>query len=253
MSRLTRSFLALLCLASLAGCATTTVGKRDGRDPFERVNRKTFAFNDAIDRAVLKPVAKGYRKVAPQFVETGVSNFMDNISYPVVIVNDLLQCKLRAALNDTGRLLLNTTLGLGGLLDPASDAGLDRNDEDFGQTLGKWGVGSGPYLVLPFLGPSSMRDGVGLVADHFTEPVTYIEEDKVRYSLQGVGVIDKRARLLDLDDTLNQAYDRYAFLRTAYLQRREYQVTDGQVPEEPLEEEELAPEEPAHEAAPPAQ
>jgi phospholipid-binding lipoprotein MlaA len=235
---MTRRLCALLLIAAtLSGCATSPAGKRDARDPWERVNRATFKFNDAVDRAVAKPVAKGYRKVAPQFVETGVSNFFDNLEYPVVLVNDLLQGKFKAALNDTGRLLLNTTLGLGGLLDPASDAGLDKNDEDFGQTLGKWGAKSGPYLVLPFFGPSTVRDGFGNVADRFTEPLTYVERDRIRFSLQAVGLVDTRARLLDLEETLNQAYDRYAFLRNAYLQRREYEVTDGEVAEEPLDEE----------------
>lgn len=246
MIRSVSALLLLACIA-LAGCAARPA-KPDARDPFERVNRATFKFNDALDRAVLKPAAKGYRKVAPQFVETGVSNFMDNISYPVVIVNDLLQAKFRPALRDTGRLLLNTTVGIGGLFDPASKAGLDKNDEDFGQTLGKWGVSSGPYLMVPFFGPTTLRDGVGSVADHYTEPATYIERDRYRLALQGLSIIDDRARLLSFDDALNQAYDRYAFVRNAYLQRREYLVTDGQAEEEPLEE--FPEDEPAAESPP---
>lgn len=237
---MTRYICALIVLLSAlaAGCATRGAGKPDRRDPFERMNRSTFAFNDAVDRAILKPVAKGYRKVAPQFVETGISNFMSNIHYPVVIVNDLLQAKFKPALSDTGRLLLNTTFGLGGLLDPASDAGLDKNDEDFGQTLGKWGVGPGPYLILPFLGPSTLRDGVGTAADQLADPRTYIERDSIRLAIQGMRIIDMRAQLLDVEGTLNKAYDRYGFLRNVYLQRRQYQVTDGQAAEEPMEEEE---------------
>jgi phospholipid-binding lipoprotein MlaA len=240
---MTRYICALLIVlsASAAGCTTRGAIKPDPRDPFERVNRATFAFNDAVDRAVLKPVAKGYRKVAPQFVETGISNFMSNIHYPVVIVNNLLQAKFKPALSDTGRLLLNTTFGLAGFLDPASAAGLDRNDEDFGQTLGKWGAGAGPYLILPFLGPYTLRDGVGTAVDQFADPRTYIERDSIRMTIQAVRIIDMRARLLDVEGTLNKAYDRYAFLRNVYLQRREYQVTDGQVTdgevaEEPMED-----------------
>ncbi len=253
MSRLSSPLLAALCIATLVGCATAPVTKRDARDPLERINRKTFAFNDAIDHGVLRPAAKAYHKVTPDFMETGVSNFFDNLDTPRTIVNDLLQGKLKASLNDTSRLLLNTTVGIGGLLDPASAAGLDRNDEDFGQTFGKWGVRPGPYIVIPLLGPSTVRDGVGRVPDTYSNPVSYIERDKVRYGLYGLSVVDTRTRLLSLDDTLDQAYDRYAFVRNAYLQRREYQVTDGQVAEDPLSDAELPPDEPPADTPPPSQ
>jgi phospholipid-binding lipoprotein MlaA len=221
----------------MAGCASAPTKEPYPGDPFERVNRVTYRFNNALDRAVLRPTAKAYRAVAPQFVETGVSNFFDNLSSPTVLLNDLLQGKFRAALHDTGRFLLNTTVGLGGLFDPASAAGLEKNDEDFGQTLGKWGLNSGPYLILPFLGPSTVRDGFGNLVDQFSDPTIYIEEDKVRWPLKAVGIIDARARLLSVDGTLQEAYDPYAFLRAAFLQRREYQVTDGAVSEEELLEE----------------
>jgi phospholipid-binding lipoprotein MlaA len=238
---MTRPLCALLLLATalLCGCATQPGAKQDPRDPFERVNRATFKFNDAMDRAALRPVAKGYRKVTPHFVQTGVSNFMDNLETPLTLVNDLLQGKFKATLNDTGRLLLNTTLGLAGLLDPASDAGLAKNDEDFGQTFGKWGVRPGPYLMLPLLGPSDLRDGAGRVPDSFANPLRYVDRDRIRLSLYAVSALDSRARLLDVDDTLNQAYDRYAFLRNAYLQRREYRVTDGEGGDEAIDEEAL--------------
>jgi phospholipid-binding lipoprotein MlaA len=229
----------LLTVALFGGCATQTAAKPDARDPFERMNRATFKFNEAVDRAVAKPVAKGYRAVAPQFVETGVSNFMDNLAYPIVLVNDVLQGKFKAALNDTGRLMLNTTLGLGGILDPASDVGLAKNDEDFGQTFGRWGAAPGPYVVLPFFGPSTVRDTVGRVGDYFANPRHYIESDSIRYSLLALDIVDTRARLLSVEDALNQAYDRYAFLRNAYLQRRAYLVSDGEIEEEPLDEQEM--------------
>jgi len=228
----------ILFAALLAtGCASQpTSAKRDARDPFERVNRASFAFNDTLDRAILKPTAKGYRAVAPQFLETGVSNFFDNLDTPKTLVNDLLQAKFKPALHDTGRLLLNTTIGLGGLFDPASAAGLDRNEEDFGQTLGKWGVPAGPYLMIPFVGPSTVRDGCGEIPDEFTDPRHYVERDKVRFGILFVNLLDSRARQLSLEDTLNSAYDKYGFIRNAYLQRREYLVTDGEVPEESLED-----------------
>lgn len=237
----------LLWLLPLVGCAALPPNtQKDPRDPFERTNRATFAFNEALDRRVAKPIAQGYRRVTPDAVETGVSNFFSNAAYPTVLVNNLLQGKLKDALNDTGRLLLNTTLGLGGLLDPASAAGLARNDEDFGQTLGRWGVPGGPYVMLPLLGPYTLRDGFGSLADEFTEPRQYLSDDSTRLSLWAAVQLEKRARLLDADALLAQAGDRYVLVRSAYLQRREYQVLDGDVPvEEPFDPElEAGPEAP---------
>jgi phospholipid-binding lipoprotein MlaA len=239
MRRFATAFILLAAILA-TGCASQpTATKRDARDPLERFNRASFAFNDALDRAVLKPTAKGYRAVAPQFVETGVSNFFDNLDTPKTLVNDLLQAKFKPALHDTGRFLMNTTIGLGGLFDPASAAGLDRNDEDFGQTLGKWGVPAGPYLMIPFIGPSTVRDGLGEIPDEYADPRHYVEEDKVRFGILALNIVDARSRQFALEDTLNSAYDRYAFIRNAYLQRREYLVTDGEVPEESLEDESL--------------
>lgn len=223
--------IALLFALSLAGCAALPPNtQKDPRDPFERANRATFAFNEALDRRIAKPIAKGYKRITPDVVETGVSNFFSNAAYPTVLANNLLQGKFKDALNDTGRLLLNTTLGLGGLLDPASAAGLDRNDEDFGQTLGRWGVGSGAYLMLPLLGPYTIRDGFGSLIDEFTEPRQYLSDDSTRLSLWAAVQLEKRARLLEADALLAQAGDRYVLVRSAYLQRREFQVLDGDVP-----------------------
>ncbi|MEJ0039425.1 MAG: VacJ family lipoprotein [Gammaproteobacteria bacterium] len=239
---MTRPAVASVALLSLllAGCATAPDAKKDPRDPLEGFNRASYKFNDALDRAVLKPVAKGYKAVAPQFVETGVTNFFSNLGQTTVIVNDLLQAKFKNSLNDTGRFLLNATVGIGGLFDPASAAGLDRNDEDFGQTLGKWGVSSGAYLMVPFFGPTTVRDGFGSGVDVFTGPVHYVERDAWRYGLDGMDLIDARARRLPLEDTLNQAYDKYTFIKNAFLQQREYAVKDGNVPsptfDEPLED-----------------
>jgi phospholipid-binding lipoprotein MlaA len=245
-----RSAAALVVFLSLgfAGCATAPNAKRDARDPLERVNRVSYKVTDAVDRAVLRPVAKGYKAIAPQFVETGVSNFFSNLGQPTVIVNDLLQAKFRPALSDTGRFLMNTTLGVGGLWDPAGGMGLDKHDEDFGQTLGKWGVPSGAYLFIPLFGPSTVRDGIGSVGDIYTDPIHYVDRDAWRYGLQGMNLIDTRARLLETDQALQNTFDKYAFIRNAYLQRREYQVTDGAaapLDDEPLEDpeaEDAAPE-----------
>ncbi len=241
-----RSAAALVVFLSLllAGCATAPNAKKDPRDPLEGVNRVSYKVTDAVDRAVLKPVAKGYKAIAPQFVETGVSNFFSNLGQPTVILNDLLQAKFRTGFSDTGRFLVNTTLGIAGLWDPASNMGLDKHDEDFGQTLGKWGMPSGAYLFIPLYGPSTIRDGVGSFADVYTDPLHYVERDAWRYSLYGASLIDMRARLLETDETLQNTFDKYAFVRNAYLQRRQYQVTDGAaapLEDEPLEDPEAQP------------
>lgn len=226
----------LIAALGLGGCATLPEGaSADPRDPFEPLNRSVYAFNDGLDRAVLKPAAQGYKKVTPQFVQTGVSNFFSNAKYPVTLVNNLLQGKVGAAASDTARFVLNTTFGLGGLLDPATLSGLDRNDEDFGQTLGKWGVPPGPYLMVPFLGPYSLRDGLGSFVDDFAEPRAYLEDDSTRWTLWAADKFERRVRLLDADTLLERTGDPYAFLRSAYLQRREYLVRDGDVPPEEIE------------------
>lgn len=229
----------LICVGLLAGlsllvsgCATTATRTAHPQDPLERLNRASYAFNDGLDRAVVRPVARGYKRAVPRWAQTGVSNFFSNAAYPITIANNLLQGKLTAAASDTGRFLLNSTFGLGGLLDPATLSGLDRNDEDFGQTLGRWGVPAGPYLVVPILGPYTLRDGLGGLADDFFEPRHYLEDDSTRWGLWLGDRFDRRVRLLDADTVLERTGDPYAFVRSAYLQRREYLVRDGNMPEE---------------------
>ena len=227
-----RILLALLPLAALCGCATVPGQAHDPRDPLERMNRGVYAFNDGLDRAIVRPAARGYKAVVPKFMQTGVSNFFANAKYPVTIVTALLQGKFRAAASDTARFTLNSTLGLGGLLDPATDAGLEVNDEDFGQTLGKWGVPPGAYVVVPFLGPYTIRDGIGSLADNVSEPRSYLEDDSTRWILWGADKFETRVRLLEADAVLDRTGDPYAFVRSAYLQRREYLVRDGNMPVE---------------------
>ena len=223
-----RIVLALLLAGLTAGCATLPAGHQpDPRDRFERTNRAIYKFNDALDRSIAKPMVKGYVKVTPRPVRTGVSNFFHNLSYPTVIVNDLLQGKLKSFGSDTARLVVNTTIGIGGLFDPATRMGLPAGDEDFGQTLGKWGVPAGPYIMLPIFGPSDARDTVGFVADQFTDPKFYVRNFYVSLGLSGGALLDKRAELLATDDVLARAFDPYVFVRNAYLQRRAYQVKDG--------------------------
>jgi phospholipid-binding lipoprotein MlaA len=196
-------------------------------DPLEGVNRKIQTFNDTADRWVLKPLAKGYTKVVPKVARRGVSNFFTNLTYPVVMLNQFLQGKWRAGFSDTGRFLLNTTLGLGGLLDPATAAGLDQHEEDFGQTFARWGMGSGPYLVVPFMGPATVRDGGGSIVGAFMYAPRYSDNVPLRNSLTGLMVLDTRAGLLSAEELISG--DRYSFLRDAYLQRREYLIHDGKV------------------------
>ncbi len=231
-----RAGLAVVLTFCLAGCATT--GPATPGDPLERMNRGTHRFNEAVDRAVLKPVATGYQKVVPRFIRTGISNFLGNLAFTTTIVNDILQLKLKDAAIDLGRFAFNSTLGIGGLLDPATQAGMPRNNEDFGQTLGRWGLPSGPYLVLPLLGPSTLRDAPSLAVDGQTDLRVQLDlESDERIALAVLSVVDGRAGLLALDPSLDAAYDRYAFIRDAWLQRREFQVRDGDVPDDaPLEE-----------------
>lgn len=254
MPALIRASAGALLLSLLAGCATTNMGTPG--DPLERMNRATYRFNDSVDRAVLRPVATAYLNHVPQVVQQGVDNFLENLAFPTTIVNDLLQLKIKDTLVDLGRFTVNTTLGLGGLLDPASHFGIPKNDEDFGQTLGRWGVPSGPYVVVPFFGPSSVRDAPSLYVDGQTDlRVALHIDNKVEWTLAGISLVHRRSELLPFDAQFDAAYDRYAFIRNAWLQRREYQVKDGDVPDDiPLDElEELEdPAEPAESAEPPA-
>ena len=185
-----------------------------------------------LDRHVAKPVARTYVRVVPQGIRTGVHNFFSNLNTPTVMINDALQGKFLAAANDLGRLVLNTTVGIGGLLDPATSAGLDKNDEDFGLTLGHWGVHAGPFLEIPLLGPSDLRDGPSRVVDTYTNPRQYIKNNWVRYGLLLPDYVDRRAQLLPLEDTLKNVYDKYAFIRDAYLANRAYRIT-GKSPRKP--------------------
>ncbi len=223
---MSRYRLLLPALLLVSGCATLPSSPRDARDPFERFNRSMYKFNDAADRAVLRPTAKAWRAVVPRPARRGLSNFASNLAYPNVIVNDFLQGKFADGGRDVARLLINTVCGLG-LFDPATVAGLIKHDEDFGQTLGKWGVHSGPYLVLPLLGPSTVRDAPSKLVDDYGDARHYLTDNYVRYGLWVTNAVELRARLLDSDALLDQAFDPYALVRSAWLQRREFQVHDG--------------------------
>lgn len=196
-------------------------------DPWESINRPIFTFNDTLDRWALKPLAQGYRYVTPQSVEDSINNLFGNLGEPCNLANNLLQGKVHAAGVDTARFLFNTTLGGLGLFDVATHFGLSRSDEDFGQTLGHWGLGSGPYIVLPLLGPSTPRDTAGLVADSLYSYSQAIDDIPARNSTRALEVIELRAGLLPAERVISG--DKYIFVRNAYLQNREFRVMDGQV------------------------
>jgi len=223
----------LLLAATLAGCATTGGNPADPLEPF---NRAMFGFNDAVDRAVIKPVAKGYRAVVPGIVRTGVSNFFSNLEDVWILVNNVLQGKFQDGFGDFGRVFINSTLGVAGIFDFASDMGIQKHNEDFGQTLGRWGVGSGAYLVLPILGPSTVRDGFGFLLDTKADLVFYIDGVRVHNSLYVTHKISDRTNLLDASSVVEEAaLDKYSFVRDYWLQRRRNLVYDGNPPREPEE------------------
>lgn len=225
----------LLCAATLGGCASTA--KRQPGDPFEPANRDVWALNQGLDRAVLRPAATVYTENTPTWVQNCVSNFFANLSSPRNILHSLLQGKPGEAGQETLRFALNTTLGLGGLFDPAADANLPRANEDLGQTLGVWGVPPGPFLMVPLLGPSTLRDLPSSIVDRLTEPLFwYSGGSNARWGSLTLSVLDTRARLLPLDATLAKAYDPYGFVRDAFLQRRLYLVYDGNPPEQLLDD-----------------
>ncbi len=207
-------------------------------DPLEGLNRGVFAFNEVVDGALLKPLAMAYKAAIPSPVRTGVDNVFGNVGDAWSAVNHLLQGKVKSALEMTVRVTTNTVFGLGGLFDLASDAGLERQAEDFGQTLGKWGFGPGPYLVLPFYGASSLRDAVGLPLDRRASLPGVVQDGAYRWGLTTLELVHGRADLLSATNLLDQvALDKYSFVRDSYLARRRNQVFDGNPPEEPEEDE----------------
>jgi phospholipid-binding lipoprotein MlaA len=229
--------LAAIPVLLLGGCATRgTTSRPTADDPLETVNRAVYRFNDFADRVVLRPLAVGYTRALPPQIRTGVFNFFDNALYPLTIVNDVLQGKFRQGGRDLGRFTLNSTVGLLGLFDPASDIGLGRHDEDFGQTLAVWGVGNGPYLMVPIFGPYTLRDGFGALLDAPLTPFFDVGEDEgaERAAAYLVYSVDKRSRLLDVDEQVRDAFDPYVFVRDTYYQNRDYRIKDGNVDDDEL-------------------
>ncbi len=213
----------------LTGCATSG----NPKDPIEGFNRAMFAINDGVDQTIVRPVAVGYDTVMPSPLKKGVTNFFGNIADLFIGVNNLLQGKVSSGVSDFGRVLVNSTVGLLGLIDVASDIGMEKHDEDFGQTFGRWGIGSGAYVVLPLLGPSTVRDSIGLVADMKTNPIPYLDNVSARNSLLALNLVDKRAGFLAADKVVEAAaLDKYSYIRDAHLQRRRNLIYDGNPPRE---------------------
>ena len=228
-----KQILIILLLGFNAGC-TTLDGPANPDDPFEGFNRSMYSFNETLDDYAMKPIAEGYQAITPDAVDTGITNFFSNLGDVLVLINDLLQLKFDQAISTSARIVFNSTFGLLGIMDVATDFGIPKHDEDFGQTLGYWGVDSGPYLVLPFFGPSSVRDGIGFAVDNTELDFIYDDMDADHaYSLIAVKYIDKRADLLKAKDIVDDtAPDPYAFIRDAWVQRRINKVYDGNPPED---------------------
>lgn len=234
MTAVRQVLLATAIALALGGCASQNAATAEPYDPLQPMNRVFYKFNDLGDRYLLRPLAVGYKRSLPEQIRTGIQNIFSNLLYPVTIANAFLQGKFKQSGRDGARFLLNTTVGLGGLFDPASRVGLAENDEDFGQTLAVWGVGNGPYLVLPVFGPSTVRNAVGDAVDAPLSPFLSITDGELDWTL-GAWVlyqVDRRSGFLDADDQVFEAYDPYIFVRDAYLQNRRYRSLDGNVPED---------------------
>ena len=220
-----RLFLILLLFSSNL---TFSNSEEVNNDPWENLNRKTHNFNMTLDDYVIRPIAETYDFIIPEFVQTGFSNVFDNLGAPVSAANNLIQFKPLGFITETSRFILNSTFGIFGLFDVASRLGIKERNEDFGQSLGHWGFASGPYLVIPFFGPSSARDGFSLAPDYYLRPdLVRFEDNKSDLALNGLSVVNLRAGLLSISDLSGN--DQYSFYRDAYLQRREYEINDGKI------------------------
>ncbi|HSV19954.1 MAG TPA: VacJ family lipoprotein [Casimicrobiaceae bacterium] len=227
MMRAIQSVALAAALATLAGCATVQTTSKD--DPFEPWNRAMYDVHQVVDGKIIKPVAQAYVDNTPPPIRQGVSNFFGNLDDVVSVLNDWLQWKLDKAGNDMGRVMINSFFGLGGIIDIASQAGIEKGNEDFGQTFGVWGFPQGPYLFIPVLGPTTVRDGTGLIVRAYASPLSYVVVDvPTRNILYAIGFLDARAQALQAENFVEgAALDRYTFIRRAYLQRRAYLVRDG--------------------------
>ena len=220
-------FYIALCTSLLSNSASA---QGSSYDPWIGMNQHVFAVNDYFDQLLVRPIALTYTSITPRVLQIGVGNFFDNLQDVNIAINDFLQLKIQEGISDSSRVLINSTMGVGGLVDVATNLGLDRNEEDFGQTLGAWGVETGPYLFLPVFGASNLRDSFGLIVDAVFNPIRFLENIETRYSLYLMDELDFRSSLLAYDELI--IGDRYLFVREAYVQNREYVVNDGEVTDE---------------------
>lgn len=220
-------FYIALCTSLLSNSASA---QGSSYDPWIGMNQHVFAVNDYFDQLLVRPIALTYTSITPRVLQIGVGNFFDNLQDVNIAINDFLQLKIQEGISDSSRVLINSTMGVGGLVDVATNLGLDRNEEDFGQTLGAWGVETGPYLFLPVFGASNLRDSFGLMVDAVFNPIRFLENIETRYSLYLMDELDFRSSLLAYDELI--IGDRYLFVREAYVQNREYVVNDGEVTDE---------------------
>jgi phospholipid-binding lipoprotein MlaA len=222
----------LSCLVLAGGCATTGPQSEHAIevDPWEATNRRIFDFNTKVDDATLKPIAKGYDKVVPDFMQEGITNFANNMHGPRNILNNFLQGDGREGFSETGRFLVNSTLGIVGLFDVASRMGFRDYDEDFGQTLAVWGVPAGPYVMVPFYSAQTLRDALALPLDFLLDPLLYYEQDTARRAIFGLRIINLRARFLSVEKYVEDSFDRYIAIRESYLQHRQFEIHDGNPP-----------------------
>ncbi len=226
------SFFGVVAVAAfvLSGCSTVPADQKVESDPWESMNRSLFRLNKNVDKVITKPLAKGYDKVVPRPVKRGVSNFFHNLTTPHSALNNFLQGKPRNGFSEIGRFLFNSTLGIGGLFDIATAGGMEAYDEDFGQTAAVWGIPDGPYVMLPFLGPRTLRDAILMPLDRMADPIFHYDNTSARDKLVVLGIIDLRHRLLAADKFLDDSKDSYVTLRESYLQNREFEVYDGDPP-----------------------
>ncbi len=230
MIKQTSLLLSFIGVLALSACATAPNSMIN--DPLENINRTTLKFNDAADRVVLEPIAKGYRAVTPSAGRTVMANFLRNLNSPVVIGNQILQGDVQGTANATARVVINTLAGFGGILDLAAEGGIEHEPEDFGQTLAKWGVGDGMFIVLPLIGPSSLRDASGLLVDSYADPLTTylfnVDEEHLQYTRTAVEVVSQREQLIEvINDLRRNSFDYYAAIRSAYVQNRQSLINDG--------------------------
>ena len=231
-----KAFSVCLALLFLSACATT--GSLDERDPWEGFNRGVYSFNETMDNLLFDPISKGYDAITPDFIDNGITNFFSNLGEISVIANDLLQFKFAQATSDVARFIFNSTIGVLGFFDVSSSLGFPEHDEDFGQTLAHWGVGSGPYLVVPFFGPATVRDAAGFAVDGIVlNPVSYLDNDLVVAGLLSLNYVDVKSDLLSAGDLIGEAaLDEYEFLKNAYFEKRSSQINDNAFEDFPEEE-----------------